>query len=109
MGVLLVRKRANGMGRKAKTSARKYRSPRPAIPAAVKAHVVRRAGNRCQYPRCGANEGLLEIHHIDRDRTHNVSSNLAVLCPNHHERADRGEISDWRLRWYNRRSSIKPL
>ncbi len=107
MGVLLVRKRVNGMGKKkAKTPAKKYRSARPTIPAAVKAHVARGAGNECQYPGCGANEGLFEIHHIDGDRTHNVPSNLVVLCPNHHEEADRGEISVWRLRWYNRRSSI---
>jgi len=99
MGALLVRKRVNGLGKKkAKTSAKKYRAPRPTIPAAVKAHVIHRAGDKCQYPKCTAKEGLFEIHHIDGDRTHNVPGNLIVLCPNHHEVADRGEISARRLR-----------
>jgi hypothetical protein len=28
--------------------------------------------------------GILEVHHIDRDRTNNDIENLIILCCNHH-------------------------
>ena len=33
---------------------------------------------------CGSTENLL-VHHIDHDRTHNVASNLMVLCKRCHQ------------------------
>ena len=29
-----------------------------------------------------------------------------IICPTHHRMVHRGEMGAWRLRWYNRRSSI---
>jgi 5-methylcytosine-specific restriction endonuclease McrA len=37
--------------------------------------------NRCAYD----NERILVVHHIDRNRDNNHSSNLEILCPNCHE------------------------
>lgn len=36
--------------------------------------------------KCGYNEypQILQVHHIDRDRTNNILTNLEVLCPNCH-------------------------
>lgn len=43
----------------------------------------RELGNACV--RCGYTEfPILEIHHIDRDRTNNKIENLELLCPNCH-------------------------
>jgi len=44
-----------------------------------------RAGNKCE--RCKWNEepGVLQIHHVDRNRRHNGDENLILLCPNCHE------------------------
>lgn len=37
---------------------------------------------RCGYDKCS---GILQIHHIDRNRKNNTMENLIVLCPNCHE------------------------
>ena len=38
--------------------------------------------NRCQYADFPE---ILEVHHIDRDRTNNELENLEILCPNCHQ------------------------
>jgi len=53
------------------------------------------AADKCQV--CGRRGGL-EIHHIDKDRTNYRITNLVLLCGNHHNDADKGEISKWRLK-----------
>jgi len=40
--------------------------------------VLRRDGYRCR--RCGSGEGMLQVHHVDTDRTHNDLMNLLTLC-----------------------------
>ena len=42
---------------------------------------------------CGCNDPqMLEVHHIDRDRTNNAPDNLIVLCANHHTKLHRGGL-----------------
>lgn len=40
------------------------------------------ACNRCGYDKY---VGILEVHHINRDRSNNSLSNLEILCPNCHQ------------------------
>lgn len=44
---------------------------------------------------CGYNtiKNILEVHHIDRDRTNNSPKNLIALCPNCHIMVHKGFIS----------------
>jgi len=35
---------------------------------------------------------VLEVHHIDRDRSHNSSGNLIILCPTCHALVTRGHL-----------------
>jgi 5-methylcytosine-specific restriction endonuclease McrA len=46
---------------------------------------LERAGFQCES--CGYDKirGVLEIHHIDGDRSNNKMSNLSVLCPTCHK------------------------
>lgn len=50
-------------------------------------------GARCAV--CGYDkyDAVLQVHHIDRDRSNNRPSNLRVLCPTHHEEAHYEEHS----------------
>jgi hypothetical protein len=73
------------------------RSP---IPAEIKRRVLVEAGHRCAIPTCRHIE--TEIHHIvpwAQCRVHEYE-NLIALCPNCHNRADRGEIDRKALRLY---------
>lgn len=47
-------------------------------------HALKHLPNQCNI--CGYNKFLsvLEVHHIDRDRTNNSIENLEILCPNCH-------------------------
>lgn len=36
---------------------------------------------------------ILEVHHIDKDRSNNELNNLAVLCPTHHKETHHGIIN----------------
>lgn len=60
-------------------------------------HSYRKAAFR-SYPhkceRCGYDEVIevLEVHHIDGDRSHNVSDNLVILCPTCHALVTRGHL-----------------
>ena len=40
----------------------------------------------------GNSKNLIEVHHIDRDRTNNAPDNLIVLCANHHTKLHRGGL-----------------
>ena len=65
---------------------------RPAIPAALKRHILVEAGHRCAIPTCRV--ATVEIAHIRpwaevREHTHD---NLIALCPTCHTRYDGGQI-----------------
>lgn len=46
-------------------------------------------GSRCRI--CGYDiEPVLQVHHIDSDRTNNNIKNLVVLCPTHHKEVELG-------------------
>lgn len=75
-------------------------APRPPIPADVRRKVLVEAGHRCAIPTC--RYITVEIHHIIPWETclaHDYH-NLIALCPNCHNRADRGEIDRKSLRIY---------
>lgn len=49
----------------------------------------RRLPNKCEL--CGYDEDIriLEVHHIDSDRSNNIIENLMILCPNCHTKITR--------------------
>lgn len=51
-------------------------------------HAIKRAINRIglkyECIRCGKNEGKIDIHHIDKDRTNNKAPNILILCSSCH-------------------------
>ncbi|MBL7051666.1 MAG: HNH endonuclease [Nanoarchaeota archaeon] len=75
--------------------------------------VIMQRGNKCEYPHCNENVSL-EVHHITKRSNggSNKYSNLVVLCPTHHRKADRGSINATRLKMIvshhikNKRKSI---
>lgn len=53
----------------------------------LKKHLIKEKGHRCE--KCGNIEWfgqpiVLEVHHIDGNRTNNTFDNLQLLCPNCH-------------------------
>jgi len=49
----------------------------------LKLRLLFKRGNVCE--RCGYNRyEILQVHHKDRDRTHNDLDNLELICPNCH-------------------------
>jgi len=73
---------------------------RPAIPAEIKRRVLVEAGHRCAIPTCRYIQ--VDVHHIvpwEQCNEHSYE-NLIALCPNCHNRADRGEIDRKSLRMY---------
>ena len=74
---------------------REKKKKRVPIPSQLKNKVHDIAGGKCQL--CGR-EGNLKIHHIDGDPSNNNITNLVLLCGNHHDDADKGVISKWRLK-----------
>ncbi len=76
-------------------SGRARKPPRTRIPAKVKREVFRRANNACQV--CGKLE-TPKIHHIDRDPSEPNLNNLILLCPEHHDLADRNVYPPVQLR-----------
>ena len=49
----------------------------------LKQRLIHERGSSCE--RCGyAIMTILQVHHRDRDRTHNVLMNLELICPNCH-------------------------
>ena len=63
--------------------------------------IIRARGTRCQYPHCHETYDL-DVHHIvpRSQGGSNEGSNLIVLCPTHHRKADRGSIPATRLKMY---------
>jgi len=55
----------------------------PWIPVKVKRELINRTGGKCERRDSKCN-GLLCIHHIDRNPKNNALSNLMVLCQAHH-------------------------
>lgn len=59
--------------------------------AHLKPHLIKLRGNKCE--ECKRTKWLkkpivLEVHHIDSDRTNNEEVNLQLLCPNCHSITD---------------------
>ncbi|MFH2056078.1 MAG: HNH endonuclease signature motif containing protein [bacterium] len=72
--------------------ARKSPKQRKSVPSLSSKKLYQEADNRC--PFCGvADVAVLEIHHIDGDRSNNKIENLIVVCGNCHAKITRGEIS----------------
>ena len=77
-------------------------SQRPPIPSKLKRRILVEAGHRCAIPTC--RHPTAEIAHIvpwNKVKKHEYE-NLIALCPNCHERADKGEIDRKSLRIYKR-------
>ena len=75
-------------------------TPRSPIPADLRRQVLVEAGHRCAIPTCRYIE--VEVHHIVPWATcqEHRYDNLIALCPNCHDRADRGAIDRKSLRLY---------
>jgi hypothetical protein len=73
---------------------------RPPIPADLCRKVLVEAGHRCAIPTCRYIE--VEVHHIIpwAECNDHKYENLIALCPNCHQRADRGAIDRKSLRIY---------
>lgn len=79
---------------------------RPPIPAEIRRAVLVEAGHRCAIPTCRHNR--VEIAHIEpyhKVKRHDLV-NLIALCPNCHDRFDRGEIDRQSVRRYKANLSI---
>ena len=48
----------------------------------LRERIVARDGHRCQV--CGADDRMLQVHHVDHDRTNNIQANLLTLCASCH-------------------------
>ncbi len=44
----------------------------------LRQRVIARDGHQCQL--CGAKDAMLQVHHVDHDRTNNAESNLLTVC-----------------------------
>ncbi|MBI5175419.1 MAG: DUF3298 domain-containing protein [Candidatus Melainabacteria bacterium] len=76
---------------------------RPPIPKAIQRAVLIEAGHRCAIHTCRYTN--VEIHHIcpwEQCQEHRFE-NLIALCPNCHDRADKGEIDRKSLLFYKAR------
>ena len=50
----------------------------PEWAAELREDILARDGHRCR--RCGTAEGMLQVHHVDRDKSNTHPSNLLTLC-----------------------------
>ena len=53
----------------------------------LKPHLIAERGNQCEQclrKQWMGKEIMLEVHHLDSDRTNNKKNNLQLLCPNCH-------------------------
>ncbi|MDO8715620.1 MAG: HNH endonuclease signature motif containing protein [Dehalococcoidales bacterium] len=67
-----------------------------------RARVMQRAHNRCENEQC-THGGKPHIHHIDANNQHNNLGNLVALCPNCHQQAHDGILSESQLiNWVRR-------
>lgn len=72
-----------------KSGLKEATSSKPKIRDNLRKYLLEKVNYRCE--KCGCNwinpysgQTILEIHHIDGDRTNNLENNLQVLCPNCH-------------------------
>lgn len=61
----------------------------PKIRDSLRTYLLEKVNYKCELCGCDwvnpySNQTILEIHHIDGDRTNNLENNLQVLCPNCH-------------------------
>ncbi|MDD3492892.1 MAG: HNH endonuclease signature motif containing protein [Candidatus Thermoplasmatota archaeon] len=87
----------------------KKKTKRTPIPESIKKKALMRSGRYCQYCRKDLykNELTPTFHHIDGDASKHTLSNIIVLCPDCHDKADRGIITRDQLN-YHLRSTPKP-
>ena len=81
-------------------------SSREPLPQDTRKEVPRRARFRCEKESCGY-KGKPHIHHIDSDNSHNNLSNLVALCPNCHQSAHDGKLTESQLHNWVRRDFKK--
>jgi hypothetical protein len=80
----------------------KVASGREPLPVPQREEVLKRARNRCENERCNY-KGQPHIHHIDGNNSHNNLSNLVALCPNCHQQAHDGILTESQLHnWVKR-------
>ena len=94
---------ANDSSRKKKENIKKKTPP---VPAALKNKLYyERANGACEH--CGERVDQPHVHHIKprADGGPNTMSNLIVLCPNCHSKADSGLIARHRLRYRARQQN----
>ncbi len=59
----------------------------------LRGRVMLRDGHRCQV--CGAPDAVLQVHHVDHDRTNNAETNLLTVCaPCHLAYHGRSELQE---------------
>ncbi len=95
------------LGRQVKTAAikavfEKVASGREPLPQGAREEVFRRAESRCENERCRY-KGKPHIHHIDGNNSRNNLSNLVALCPNCHQSAHDGVLTESQLHNWVRR------
>lgn len=94
-----------GAGSHSETSSSSNSEPdtTPPAPESLKNDLIfERANSQCEY--CGKQFDSPDVHHIvpRKEGGPNERSNLIVLCPNCHRKADRGVISRSKLRYHIR-------
>ena len=74
----------------------------PSLSQKKKEILIRKVGTTCCYPNCNETT-TLDVHHIipRHEGGTNEESNLVILCPTHHTKADRGAIPRERLKQYS--------
>lgn len=67
----------------------------------LRRRVIARDDRRCQL--CGADDAMLQVHHVDRDRTNNADANLLTVCAGCHlAYHGRGEMAEDMARAHER-------
>lgn len=65
---------------------------RATIPRKILLRLTKEANNKCVY--CDFDDpALLDVHHIDEDRTHKDPERLIMVCPTCHRKIGNGEIT----------------
>lgn len=75
------------------------------IPNKIRSYVLKRAGEKCEFPNCG--EVAKNLHHIDRFSSRKIHDpdKIVALCEAHHDLAHRGlidneeeRVENWKIR-----------
>lgn len=61
--------------------------------AAQKVRLVTEVGSRCPWCAEADPQGVWNFHHIDKKSWNTVLKNLIAMCPTHHTKITRGDIS----------------